>query len=84
MRNGLRGHWSSAPILSDAGIVLGTFAMYYGEPRMPSEEHVQLIDMAMQVARVAIEARHGDILRRLLESAPDGILITDLAGVCSG
>jgi len=31
--------------------------MYYGEPRLPSSEHVQLIDMATQMARVAIEAK---------------------------
>ena len=31
--------------------------MYYGEPRLPSPEHIQLIDMATQMARVAIEAK---------------------------
>src|SRR5438094_2637393 len=56
VRNGLRAIWST-PILSDDNSVLGTFAMYYGEPRMPSAEHIQLIDMATQMARVAIEAK---------------------------
>jgi PAS domain S-box-containing protein len=56
VRNGLRAIWST-PILSDDNAVLGTFAMYYGEPRLPSPEHVQLIDMATQMARVAIEAK---------------------------
>ena len=64
VRNGLRAIWST-PILSDDNSVLGTFAMYYGEPRMPSAEHIQLIDMATQMARVAIEAkRAGDALRQ--------------------
>src|SRR6267143_2266695 len=78
VRNGLRAIWST-PILSDANIVLGTFAMYYGEPRLPAEEHIQLIDMATQMARVAIEAKHDDeMLRMVFEGAPEGMLITDL------
>ncbi len=56
VRNGLRAIWST-PILSDDNAVLGTFAMYYGEPRLPSPEHIHLIDMATQMARVAIEAK---------------------------
>jgi formate hydrogenlyase transcriptional activator len=56
VRNGLRAIWST-PILSDDNAVLGTFTMYYGEPRLPSPEHIQLIDMATQMARVAIEAK---------------------------
>jgi PAS domain S-box-containing protein len=80
VRNGLRAVWST-PILSDDSSVLGTFAMYYGEPRLPSPEHVRLIDMATQMARVAIEARHGDdMLRTIFDSAPGGIGITDLEG----
>jgi PAS domain S-box-containing protein len=59
VRNGLRAIWST-PILSDDNTVLGTFAMYYGEPRLPSPEHVQLIDMATQMARVAIEAKSSE------------------------
>lgn len=81
VRNGLRAIWST-PILSDANAVLGTFAMYYGEPRLPAEEHIQLIDMATQMARVAIEAKYGDEpLRTVLDDNPIGILITDLAGI---
>jgi signal transduction histidine kinase len=56
VRNGLRAIWST-PILSDDNSVLGTFAMYYGEPRLPSPEHIQLIDMAIQMARVAIQSK---------------------------
>jgi PAS domain S-box-containing protein len=64
VRNGLRAIWST-PILGDDNAVLGTFAMYYGEPRLPSPEHTQLIDMAVQMARVAIEAkRTEDALRQ--------------------
>ena len=81
VRNGLRAIWST-PILSDANLVLGTFAMYYGEPRLPAEEHIQLIDMATQMARIAIEAKGDEIiLRMVFEGAPSGILITDVSGI---
>lgn len=79
-RNGLRAIWA-APILSGSNTVLGTFAMYYGEPQLPAEEHIQLIDMATQLARVAIEGKCDEMLRSLFEGASTGILITDLAGV---
>lgn len=79
-RSGLRAIWST-PILADDNRVLGTFAMAYGEPRLPAEEHIQLIDMATQMARVAIEARcDSDLLSVVFDSAPNGILIMDLAG----
>jgi PAS domain S-box-containing protein len=79
VRNGLRAIWST-PILSDTNVVLGTFAMYYGAPRLPAAEHIQLIDMATQMARVAIEAKDDQLLRTLFESNPAGVLITDVAG----
>src|SRR6202162_2040211 len=64
VRNGLRAIWST-PILGDDNAILGTFAMYYGEPRLPSHEHIKLIDMAVQMARVAIEAKRSeDALRK--------------------
>jgi PAS domain S-box-containing protein len=80
VRNGLRAVWST-PILSDTGSVLGTFAMYYGAPRLPTEEHILVIDMATQMARVAIDAKGDeDLLRMVFETAPGGMLITDLSG----
>jgi PAS domain S-box-containing protein len=64
VRNGLRAIWST-PILSDDNAVLGTFAMYYSEPRLPSPQHIQLIDMAVQMARVAIDVKRSeDALRK--------------------
>ena len=59
LRNGLQAIWST-PILSDDNDVLGTFAMYYGEPRLPSAENLQLIDMATQAARVAIQRKQDE------------------------
>ena len=35
--------------------MIGSFAMYYDEPRAPSDEELQLIEAAADVARIAIE-----------------------------
>jgi PAS domain S-box-containing protein len=80
VRNGLRAIWST-PVISDDNAVLGTFAMYYSEPRLPSPDHIHLIDMATQMVRVAIEAKSNEeLLRTVFEGAPCGMGITDLAG----
>ncbi|HEX6834765.1 MAG TPA: PAS domain S-box protein, partial [Rudaea sp.] len=42
---GLRACWST-PILDRAGTVLGTFAVYYAEPREPSAEELDCVDRA--------------------------------------
>jgi two-component system cell cycle sensor histidine kinase/response regulator CckA len=52
--HGLRACWST-PIASQDGGILGTFAIYYREPRVPDEEHLQLIAHATHLAAVAIE-----------------------------
>jgi PAS domain S-box-containing protein len=51
---GLRASWSK-PILSAEGKVLGTFCMYYREPRSPNAQDIELIELATHLARVAIE-----------------------------
>lgn len=54
LSHGLRACWSM-PIASQDGTVLGTFACYYREPRLPAGYHLSLIDRAKHLARVAIE-----------------------------
>jgi GAF domain-containing protein len=56
---GLRACWSE-PILSGAGIVLGTFAMYYAEPRAPEPHELDFIRGSAHIAAVAIEQARGD------------------------
>ena len=51
---GLRACWST-PILSSKGKVLGSFAMYYREPRSPDGEEQYLTDVATKLAAEAIE-----------------------------
>jgi GAF domain-containing protein len=46
--------WST-PIMSSKGKVLGSFAMYYREPRTPKDEERHLTDVATKLAAVAIE-----------------------------
>jgi GAF domain-containing protein len=52
--NGLRACWST-PILSGRGKILGSFAMYYSEPRTPTGDEAVLTEVATRIAGLAIE-----------------------------
>src|SRR5713226_369818 len=52
--SGLRACWST-PIMSGRGKVLGSFAMYYREPRTPTGDEAGLTDVATHIAGLAIE-----------------------------
>jgi len=54
LNHGLRASWSN-PVLSWKGEVLGTFCMYYREPRTPNSQDLELIELATHLVRVAIE-----------------------------
>ncbi|MFC5580062.1 EAL domain-containing protein [Rhodanobacter terrae] len=54
--HGLRACWSM-PIPSNAGGVLGSFAIYRAEPSAPSARDLAFMAMATQLAAVAIEHR---------------------------
>ena len=56
LRHGLRSCWST-PVLSVSGQVLGTFAMYYREPRRPAGWEWRFLEEAIRLARIAIEGR---------------------------
>ena len=56
LAHGLQSCWST-PISSAAGKVLGSFALYYGEPRTPTALHQSLIDQFTHIVRIAIERR---------------------------
>jgi diguanylate cyclase (GGDEF)-like protein len=55
--HGLSAGWST-PILSSAGEVLGTFAIYYGPTRPPKPSDEIVIDRSIHLARLAIEQSH--------------------------
>lgn len=65
--HGLRACWSF-PIRTSEGHVLGTFAVYYREPRAPDTGSRELLERAAHVAGIAIERRQlDDQLRALSE-----------------
>ncbi|MGI9065030.1 MAG: GAF domain-containing protein [Pyrinomonadaceae bacterium] len=51
---GVHACWST-PIMSSKGKVLGSFAMYYREPRTPTGEESRLTNVATKLAGLAIE-----------------------------
>jgi C4-dicarboxylate-specific signal transduction histidine kinase len=53
---GLRACWST-PILAHSGKSLGSFAMYYREPRSPSPAETRALEMATHLAGIAIERK---------------------------
>jgi PAS domain S-box-containing protein len=57
--HGLRSCWST-PIKSANGTVLGTFAVYYSEPRTPTAGDVDAISVLTQTAALAIERHRSD------------------------
>jgi len=85
---GLRACWS-APIFSPRRKVLGSFAMYYSEPREPRDEELRLIEAAADIARVAIEQqrayqalRHSEArVQAILRAIPDWMFLTTVDGV---
>ncbi len=55
----LRACWST-PILSSGGQVLGTFAMYYAQPRSPQKIELELIEAVNNLAGIAIERKQAE------------------------
>lgn len=54
VRFGLSACWSQ-PITSGSGQLLGTFAMYYAEAKGPSDAEIEVIEVAANLAGIAIE-----------------------------
>ncbi|HVX39363.1 MAG TPA: ATP-binding protein [Gemmatimonadaceae bacterium] len=65
---GLRACWST-PIMGAAGACLGTFAMYYTEPRAPREQDLELINTAALLAGALIEREHLLVVSETARSA---------------
>src|SRR5580693_1633996 len=64
---GLRAAWSQ-PLISKNQEVLGTFCLYYAEPRSASETDLRLIEGAVHIAVIAIEGeRSQEALKSALE-----------------
>jgi PAS domain S-box-containing protein len=59
LSHNLRACWST-PILSGSGDVLGTFAMYYPEPREPTESDLELVELVTRSAALVIERKRAE------------------------
>ncbi|MEE3717239.1 PAS domain S-box protein [Tumidithrix elongata RA019] len=59
LQHNLRACWST-PIIARSGEVLGTFAMYYQEPKTPTEKDLGLVNVAVSLASLAIERRRSE------------------------
>ncbi|MBL0939337.1 MAG: PAS domain-containing protein [Gemmatimonadaceae bacterium] len=85
--HGLRACWST-PIRTASGEVLGTFAMYFRRPALPRQEHLILVEIATQLASIAItRARTEQALREsearflaFMDAAPAVAWVTDEDG----
>ena len=84
IKHGLHACWST-PIHEHDGEILGTFAIYYREPRRPAPADLELIERAVHVVRIAIKRKLAEEalleseqkFRTLFENAGDAILIID-------
>ena len=91
LASGLRASWS-VPIMGPDQTVLGTFALYFSEPREPTPQLIELTTHASHVAAAAIQ-RHRDreVMRAseergrlIVEHALDASVIMDADGVVTG
>lgn len=55
----LRACWST-PLIAATGQVLGTFAMYYRQPRRPTSDDLQVIHLVTRIAILAIEHKQAE------------------------
>src|SRR5881275_523855 len=67
LTHSLRACWST-PIFSSEGKVIGTFAMYYREPRSPSPREQETIKHITYLAGVAIQRKLAERARRESEA----------------
>ena len=78
--HGLRACWST-PILATDGRVLGTFALYYSERRLPREQERDLIARATHLAGIAIERRQLEDQLRALSARVESIREDERTGI---
>jgi len=62
----LRACWS-VPILTGSGEVLGTFAMYHREPRRPTDNDLQLVQVITRTAALIINRERAEAERKRIE-----------------
>jgi two-component system, cell cycle sensor histidine kinase and response regulator CckA len=88
---GLRASWS-VPIMGPDQTVLGTFALYFSEPREPTPRLIELTTHASHVAGAAIQRhREREVMRAseararlIVENALDASVLMDSDGIVTG
>ncbi len=86
-KHGLAACWST-PVFDGARNVVGTFAVYYRQPRAPTREEIDCVDRATSVAAVAISAQRSrqqiedreQRFRSLFTYVPDAVFGLDMDG----
>jgi PAS domain S-box-containing protein len=73
LSHGLRACWST-PISSSNGKVLGTFAIYWREPRSPTSKDQTIIEQITHLASIAIERTRAQEAMRAVTARFEGIL----------
>jgi PAS domain S-box-containing protein len=58
-KEGLLACWSE-PVISSTGKILGTFTIYYREPRAPSQSDLHFIRDSARLAAIAIEGKQAE------------------------
>jgi PAS domain S-box-containing protein len=79
-KHGLRACWST-PIVATSGRVLGTFALYYREPRSATADDLALIERATHVAGIAIERRQLEDQLRDLSAHVESVREDERTGI---
>src|SRR6266404_7805747 len=87
LRNGIRAAWSE-PILTKENQVLGTFAVYSAESRVPTEADLAVIEAAGRLALIAIERHRTQSalqqayreLRQVIDCLPQHVAVLDAEG----
>jgi len=72
VEHGLRASWSQ-PLITGDGAILGTFALYYAEPRVPEPADLELIETVADMVLIAIQIERSQqalrmVSRRLIQA----------------
>ncbi len=78
--HGLRACWST-PILTTDDRVLGTFALYFREPRAPTDADLAVTNRATHIAGIAIERRQLEDQLRALSAHVESVREDERTGI---
>ncbi|HWO33481.1 MAG TPA: PAS domain-containing protein, partial [Candidatus Acidoferrum sp.] len=87
LSHGLKACWSTT-ILGSNDLLLGTFAIYWREPRSPTEQDQKIIEQITHLASVAIERERNEValqrseerFRRIVDTIPGFVCTLSAAG----